>query len=79
MLAGQMCAPLPPQKNEIRSEQCQEAAAHWEICVMIRPDYLQDWQLQSFCHPVLNVIGAELWWQQKLPQCGWALFLAVKL
>lgn len=68
-----------PKENELGSEQCEEAVTYWEICVMINLVSLQDWQQQSSCSLVLNVIGAEPWWQQrKLSQYGWALFLAVK-
>lgn len=69
-----------PKKNELGSEQCDKPMTHWEMCVMINLVSLQHWQWQSSCHLVLNVIGAELWWQQeKLSQCGEALFMAVKL
>lgn len=70
-----------PKKNELGSEQCEEAAAHWETYVMIKLVSLQDWQWHRSCHLVLNVIGAEFWWQQEreAPTVSWALFLAVKL
>lgn len=60
-----------PKKNETGSEQCNKTVTHWEMCVMINIVSLQHWQRQSSCHLVLNVIGAELWWQQeKVSRCG---------
>lgn len=68
-----------PKEKELGSEQCEEAAPYWQVCVMINLVSLQDWLWQSSCRLVLDVIEAELWWQQEnLPQGGWAMFLAVK-
>lgn len=49
-----------PKEKALGSEQCEEAAPYWEICVMINLVSLQNWPWQSSCRLVLDVIEAEL-------------------